>query len=51
MGKCPAEKARSIGGWTLVAQLEGEAGEPAAFAAEGRPVWQTGTAAAYCCAA
>lgn len=52
MGKMPLytmlQKARSAGGWTMVAQLEGDAAGSQLLLVEGRPVWQRGTAP-YCC--
>ena len=44
MGKMPLytmlQKARSAGGWTMVAQLEGDAAGSQLLLLEGRPVWQ-----------
>ena len=44
MGKMPLytmlQKARSMGGWTMVAQLEGDAAGSQLLLLEGRPVWQ-----------
>ena len=46
MGKMPLytmlQKARSAGGWTMVAQLEGDAAGSQLLLLEGRPVWQRG---------
>ena len=46
MGKMPLytmlQKARSMGGWTMVAQLEGDAAGSQLLLLEGRPVWQRG---------
>ena len=46
MGKVPLytmlQKARSAGGWTMVAQLEGDAAGSQLLLLEGRPVWQRG---------
>ena len=49
MGKMPLytmlQKARSAGGWTMVAQLEGDAAGSQLLLLEGRPVWQRGDSA------
>ena len=49
MGKMPLytmlQKARSAGGWTMVAQLEGDAAGSQLLLLEGRPVWQNCRAA------
>lgn len=46
MGKMPLytmlQKACSAGGWTMVAQLEGDAAGSQLLLLEGRPVWQRG---------
>ena len=46
MGKMPLytmlQKARSMGGWTMVAQLEGDAAGSQLLLLDGRPVWQRG---------
>ena len=46
MGKMPLytmlQKACSAGGWTMVAQLEGDAVGSQLLLLEGRPVWQRG---------
>ena len=46
MGKMPLytmlQKARSAGGWTMVAQLEGDAAGSQLLLLEGRPMWQRG---------
>ena len=46
MGRMPLytmlQKARSMGGWTMVAQLEGDAAGSQLLLLEGRPVWQRG---------
>ena len=46
MGRMPLytmlQKARSAGGWTMVAQLEGDAAGSQLLLLEGRPVWQRG---------
>ena len=49
MGEMPIytmlQKARSMGGWTMVAQLEGDAAGSQLLLLEGRPVWQRGDSA------
>lgn len=52
MGKMPLytmlQKARSAGGWTMVAQLEGDAAGSQLLLLEGRPMCR-GETAPYCC--